>query len=167
VGRGASPAGRGASPQDRGPSPSRSWASLRLFSSCHRILAPFLLSSSSGRKLGAYKRFREEGDKHCEEQRAKQSKVRTLREREKSCEYVITLLCEEYFVKNHLPRNSVTDTKNLFPFSSAMELSSEESCPTQRGWSFCPARAPPFLIKRGACPLHDLEEVGKRGKELS
>jgi hypothetical protein len=25
----------------------------------------------------------------------------------------------------------------------------------------------PFWIKRGACPLHNLEEVGKRGKDLS
>jgi hypothetical protein len=87
AGLGASPAGRGASPREHGPSPSRSWAlpppfSSPLFSGFYHALS-FSLSSSSGRKLGAYKRFREVGDKHCvlegrAKQRAMQSKVRTL-----------------------------------------------------------------------------------------
>jgi hypothetical protein len=49
---------------------------------------------------------------------------------------------------------------------SAMELLGAGYCPTRRGLTLGPARAGPFWIKRGACLLHDLEEVGKRGKEL-
>jgi hypothetical protein len=45
----------------------------------------------------------------------------------------------------------------------AKELPSVEICPTQRGWTFCPARARPSWIIRGACPLHDLMEVRKQG----
>jgi hypothetical protein len=52
------------------------------------------------------------------------------------------------------------------PFRSAMELSSEESCPTRHGWTICPARERPFWIIRGACPLHDLEEVRKREENV-
>jgi hypothetical protein len=51
------------------------------------------------------------------------------------------------------------------PFLSALELSSAEVSRTRRGWTFCPARARPSWIIRGACPLHDLEEVGKGGEE--
>jgi hypothetical protein len=46
-----------------------------------------------------------------------------------------------------------------------MELSGAALWLTQRGWTFCPARAHPFWIKRGVCSLHDLEKVGKRGEE--
>jgi hypothetical protein len=45
-----------------------------------------------------------------------------------------------------------------------MELLSHEYCRTRRGWTYCPARARPSWIIRGACPLHDLNEVGTRGK---
>jgi hypothetical protein len=44
-------------------------------------------------------------------------------------------------------------------FYSAMELSGAGFCSTWRGWTLCPARARPFWIKRGACPLHDLKKV--------
>jgi hypothetical protein len=37
-----------------------------------------------------------------------------------------------------------------------MELSGAALWPTWRGWTFCPARAHPFWIKRGVCPWHDL-----------
>jgi hypothetical protein len=42
---------------------------------------------------------------------------------------------------------------------------SEELCLARRGRTFCPARARPSWIIRGACPLHDLDEVGTREKE--
>jgi hypothetical protein len=63
--------------------------------------------------------------------------------------------CESVSAKNTLPHP-------LIPY--AMELSSAEFCPTRRGWTFCPAGARPFWIKRGECPLHDLEGVEKRGR---
>jgi hypothetical protein len=43
----------------------------------------------------------------------------------------------------------------------AKELLRSEFGPSRRGWTFCPARARPSWIIRGACRLHDLEEVRK------
>jgi hypothetical protein len=65
-----------------GQSPSRSWAFL-LHSSPDSHGPYFFLPRTEGNR-GAYKRFREEGDKHCEKQRA-QSEARTLPV-QKSCE---------------------------------------------------------------------------------
>jgi hypothetical protein len=48
-------------------------------------------------------------------------------------------------------------------FHCAKELLGAGHWPTRRGWTFCPARAGPFWIKRGVCSLHDLEEVWKQG----
>jgi hypothetical protein len=58
---------------------------------------------------------------------------------------------------------SATDTfpPSFLPFPCALELLSAELCLTWRGWTFCPARARPSWIMRGACPLHDLKEVRK------
>jgi hypothetical protein len=47
------------------------------------------------------------------------------------------------------------------PLSRAKELPSAEVCPARRRWTFCPARARPSWIVRGACPLHDLMETRK------
>jgi hypothetical protein len=46
-----------------------------------------------------------------------------------------------------------------------MELLSHEYCRTRRGWTYCPARVRPSWIIRGACSLHDLDEVGTREKK--
>jgi hypothetical protein len=43
----------------------------------------------------------------------------------------------------------------------AKELLRSEFGPSRRGWTFCPARARPSWIIRGAFPLHDLEKVRK------
>jgi hypothetical protein len=72
----------------------------------------------------------------------------------------LTSACE---CKNQVQLHERDDTLSIPisrpppPFPSAMELSSAEFCPTRRSWTFCPARARPFWIKRGACLLHDLE----------
>jgi hypothetical protein len=48
------------------------------------------------------------------------------------------------------------------PLPCVMELSRSELCPSRHGWTFCPERARPSWIIRGACPLHD-HEVRKKG----
>jgi hypothetical protein len=60
---------------------------------------------------------------------------------------------------------SATDTLPILspPFPSAMELLGAALWPTWRGWTFCPARAHPFWIKRGVRLLHDL--VSRLGSE--
>jgi hypothetical protein len=50
-------------------------------------------------------------------------------------------------------------------FLCALGLLGAGYCPTRRGWTHCPARAGPSWIIRGACPLHNLMEVGNRGRE--
>jgi hypothetical protein len=41
----------------------------------------------------------------------------------------------------------------------------EGLCPNRHGWTFCPTRARPSWIIRGACPLHDLMEVRMEEEE--
>jgi hypothetical protein len=103
-------------------------------------------------KLGAHKRFREEGDTHCKERRATKWKLC-------KCKDIITL-------QRIICKDSATDTKNLFPFPCAMELSSEESCPTRRGWTFCPAQARPFWIKEGRARCTTSRRLGSEEKNF-
>jgi hypothetical protein len=46
------------------------------------------------------------------------------------------------------------------PIPSAVELLGVAHGPTLSGWTLCPAQARSSWIIRGACPLHDFEEVG-------
>jgi hypothetical protein len=52
----------------------------------------------------------------------------------------------------------------LPPIPSAVGLLGVAHGPSRRGWTLCPARARPSCIIRGACPLHDLEEVREKGE---
>jgi hypothetical protein len=45
-----------------------------------------------------------------------------------------------------------------------LELLGAAHGPTRRGWTSCPARARPSWVMRGACPLHNLMEVGRTWK---
>jgi hypothetical protein len=52
------------------------------------------------------------------------------------------------------------------PFPSAMELLGAALWPTWRGWTFYPAQAHPFWMKRGVCQLHDLvSRLGSKDKK--
>jgi hypothetical protein len=54
-------------------------------------------------------------------------------------------------------------TLSLFPSLVLWNCQMRGFGPPGAGWTFCPARAHPFWIKRGVCPLHDL--VSRLGNE--
>jgi hypothetical protein len=77
----------------------------------------------------------------------------------------------EYFsrstaeLENHLKESAPLDIWIYILLGSVcLELLGLGLCPSRRGWGICPARARPSWIIRGACPLHDLTEVRKKGR---
>jgi hypothetical protein len=58
--------------------------------------------------------------------------------------------------------NVIFSSKHFFTLLSISVWNCRErGCPSRRGWTIYPARAPPSWIIRGACPLHNLMEVKK------